>query len=291
MYSSPTFFLYGEAPKQAEENFLHLEPLDTRSRPAAWHIRPHRHEDLHHIFMLSGGAGDMRADGVGQRAVAPCLLLVPAGTEHGFSYVPETTGRVLTISDVFLRGLCAADAELASLFAVPRVVPVGGEAGSVLGYLDRLGRELAWRAPGHAVAVRATLLQLLVAALRLDRLGEAPAGAESGDGRLVARFRELIEARFRSHEPIGSYATALGVSVSRLRLACRRQGCGAPLDMLHARKMLEAKRALLYGLSSVSEIAFALGYDDVSYFVRLFRQIEGISPRRFRQLRAEEALM
>jgi AraC family transcriptional activator of pobA len=130
-----------------------------------------------------------------------------------------------------------------------------------------------------------------VAALRLDRLGEAPAGAESGDGRLVARFRELIEARFRSHEPIGSYATALGVSVSRLRLACRRQGCGAPLDMLHARKMLEAKRALLYGLSSVSEIAFALGYDDVSYFVRLFRQIEGISPRRFRQLRAEEALM
>jgi len=118
MYSSPTFFLYGEAPKQAEENFLHLEPLDTRSRPASWHIRPHRHEDLHHIFMLSGGAGEMRADGVGQRAVAPCLMLVPAGTEHGFAYVPETTGRVLTISDVFLRGLCAADAELASLFAI-----------------------------------------------------------------------------------------------------------------------------------------------------------------------------
>jgi AraC family transcriptional activator of pobA len=287
--SSPTFFLYGESPRVADRDFLHLEPLDDRSRPARWHIKPHRHEDLHHIFLLTGGAGVMRAGATRNNVTAPCLLLVPARTEHAFTYVPETTGRVLTISDMLLADLRHADAALGSFLAAPAAVPAGAEAGALLSHFDRLGRELAWHAPGHAAAVRATLLHIMVAILRLERLGAQDA-QDSGDGRLIARFRELVEARFRSRVPIGTYASALGVSPSRLRIACRAQGCGAPVDLVNARRMLEAKRALLYGASSVAEIAFSLGYDDVSYFVRVFRRIEGASPRRFGQARKEAVL-
>jgi AraC family transcriptional activator of pobA len=281
----PTFFLYGEPPQDAGAHFLHLEPLDARSRPANWHIRPHRHGDLHHIFLLTSGAGEMRAGAVRSSVEAPCVMLVPAGSEHAFSFVPDTTGRVLTLSQVFFGELCRIDDGLASLFAMPVALSLGAEAGAVLGALDRLARELAWQAPGHLAAVKATLLQILVDVLRLDGQGAARARLESADARLVGRFRELVEARFRSHAPIGTYAAALGVSVSRLRIACRTQGCGAPLDVVHARQMLEAKRALLYGPSNVAEIAFSLGYDDVSYFVRRFRRLEGVSPGQFRQAR------
>jgi AraC family transcriptional activator of pobA len=282
---SPTFFLYGEPPKEADRHFLHLEPLDARSRPANWHIRPHRHGDLHHIFMLTSGAGEMRAGVVRCSVEAPCIMLVPAGTEHAFSYVPDTTGRVLTLSSVLFGELCRLDEGLESLLDMPRAYGLGAEARPVLGHLDRLAREVAWQAPGHLAAVKATLLQILVAVLRLDRQGAAQGRMESADARLVGRFRELVEARFRSHAPIGTYAAALGVSLSRLRIACRGQGCGAPLDVLHARQMLEAKRALLYGPSSIAEIAFSLGYEDVSYFVRRFRRLEGVPPGQFRQAR------
>jgi len=289
MTHSPTFFLYGEAPQVAGADFLHLEPLDARSRPAQWHITPHRHEDLHHIFMLSSGAGHMRCGNAHAiSALAPCLLMVPARAEHAFSFVPETTGHVLTISEAFLGGLCSTDGELAALFAAARVLGAGNEAEALVGYFARLARELAWRAPGHASAVKATLLHILVTALRLEQQDITPPEAGSSDARLVARLRERIEARFRTQDSIGTYAAALGVSVSRLRTACRQQGCGAPLDMLQARRLLEAKRALIYGLTSVSEIAFSLGYEDVSYFVRFFRQSEGVSPRRFRLMRVEK---
>jgi AraC family transcriptional activator of pobA len=281
----PTFFLYGEPPREADGRFLHLEPLDARSRPANWHIRPHRHGDLHHIFMLTSGEGEMRAGAVRSFVKAPCLLLVPAGIEHAFSYVPDTTGRVLTLSQVFFGELCLIDEGLAPLLERPRAFSLGAEAKPVLDHLDRLAREVAWQAPGHLAAVKATLLQILVAVLRLDRQGAAQGRMETADARLVGRFRELVEARFRNHAPIGTYAAALGVSLSRLRIACRNQGCGAPLDVVHARQMLEAKRALLYGPSSIAEIAFSLGYDDVSYFVRRFRRLEGVSPGRFRQAR------
>jgi AraC family transcriptional activator of pobA len=279
---SPTFFLYGEPPKSADRRFLHLEPLDDRSRPANWRIKAHRHGDLYHIFLVTGGGGEMRAGAARSSVTAPCLMLVPAGTEHAFTYVPETTGRVLTLSGIFLSDLCRIDEALGALLSEPAVVQAGAEAGALLGHFDRLGRELAWQAPGHAAAVKATLLHIMVLILRLQRQGAAPDLAECGDRRLIARFRELVEARFRSHVPIGTYAVALGASLSRLRSACRSQGCGAPVDIVNARRMVEAKRALVYGVSSVAEIAFSLGYDDVSYFVRLFRRLEGTSPRKFR---------
>jgi AraC family transcriptional activator of pobA len=282
---SPTFFLYGEPPKVADRHFLHLEPLDDRSRPANWQIKRHRHNDLHQIFLLTGGAGEMLAGSACIRVTAPSLLLVPAGTDHAFRYVPDTTGRVLTVSDTFLTELRQADEALVALLAEPAMVRTDAEAAALLGHFDRLRQELAWHAPGHSAAVKATLLHILVAILRLQRREAADDVPESGDGRLIARFRELVEARFRVHAPIGVYAVALGVSVSRLRVACRAQGCGAPAELVTARRMLEAKRALLYSPSSVTEIAFSLGYDDVSYFVRLFRRMEGDSPCRFRQAR------
>jgi len=35
---------------------------------------------------------------------------------------------------------------------------------------------------------------------------------------------------------------------------------------------------------NISEIAYQLGFDDASYFTRLFRQIAGTSPSEFREL-------
>ncbi len=281
--SSPTFFLYGEPPKFVERDFLHLEPLDDRSRPANWKIKPHRHDELHHIFLLTGGGGEMRAGNARDNVSAPCFILVPARIEHAFSFAPETTGRVLTLSEIFLSEVRRMDVALEALLAEPAVVHAGPETSVLLGHFDRLGRELAWHAPGHAAAVKATLLHILVAILRLQRQSTTQDVPPTGDARLIARFRELVEARFRSHVPVGTYATALGVSLSRLRIACRAQGCGAPVDLVNARRMREAKNALLYGSSSVAEIAFSLGYDDVSYFVRLFRRLESETPRSFRQ--------
>ena len=281
-FPPPTFFLYGEPPKRVERDFLHMEPLDDRSRPANWTIKPHRHDELHHIFLLTGGGGDVRAGRTRSSVSAPCVILVPARIEHAFDFVPETTGRVLTLSDVFLSEVRRMDDALETLLAEPAVVHAGAEASVILGHFDRLGRELAWHAPGHAAAVKATLLHVLVAILRLQQHSTAQVIAATGDARLIARFRELVEARFRSHVPVGIYASALGVSESRLRIACRAQGCGAPVEVVNARRMREAKNALLYSSSSVAEIAFSLGYDDVSYFVRLFRRLESESPRSFR---------
>jgi len=51
-----------------------------------------------------------------------------------------------------------------------------------------------------------------------------------------------------------------------------------------ARIVLEAKRQLRFTSGSVSEIAYALGFDDPAYFTRFFSRRAGLSPRAFRAL-------
>jgi AraC family transcriptional activator of pobA len=54
------------------------------------------------------------------------------------------------------------------------------------------------------------------------------------------------------------------------------------MQLVHARILLEAKRQLRYTDVSVSEIGYALGFDDPAYFTRFFSQRTGTSPRAFR---------
>jgi AraC family transcriptional activator of pobA len=107
---------------------------------------------------------------------------------------------------------------------------------------------------------------------------------------LVGRFRELVENAFCESWSLPNYASALNVSESRLRHACLLVAEQTPMQIVHARILLEAKRQLLYTSMSISEVAYALGFDDPAYFTRFFSRRTGMSPRTFqaRSLQLEE---
>lgn len=47
--------------------------------------------------------------------------------------------------------------------------------------------------------------------------------------------------------------------------------------------VLEAKRHLLATSLQVNQVAYQLGYEDVSYFIRFFKKHMGCSPQAFRE--------
>ena len=278
----PSFFLFGEAPREVSDRFIHLESLDDRSRPSHWNIRAHAHAELNHVFLIAAGGGEMLAEARAIAFTAPSLLLVPAGVAHGFIFQPETTGLVLTIAEPYLHELFRREAAFRGLFAQPACLDLSAPD-EVLDSLARLQRELAWTAPGHAAAVEAHLLTVLVAALRSshEAAAEAPL-ADRSAVRLVARFREAVEADYRSQTTVDAYAERLGVTASRLRRACWAAARTTPARLVQDRLLLEAKRALLYSNMTVAETAYYLGFEDPAYFSRFFAQREGVSPRTFR---------
>lgn len=282
----PSFYLYGEPQRSVAEGFVHVESLDDRSRPSEWTIRPHVHRHLNHIILIAQGGGAMQAEAAQVSFDAPCLLLIPAGIVHGFTWHSESRGHVTTIADSYLHHLVARDTDLAPLFTRPHAVALPpAEGGTAEDIIARMARELGWSGPGQRAAVESALLALMVLALRHAPVADAAQPGSARQAALVARLRERIEQRFRQREPVLVHAKALGTSLTALRQACARVAGSSPAQMLDDRCLLEARRLLLYSQLSVAEVAYAIGFDDPAYFSRFFARHVGQPPRAWRAAR------
>lgn len=282
----PSFFLYGEGPRTVDDRFLHLESIDHRSRPADWHIRPHSHANLNHVFLIHSGGGEMTAESAAVPMRAPCLIFLPSSVVHGFDFQSETCGMVLTLSDAYLNDIVGRSADFPGLFATPRQVEIASarQAQTLLRGFKRLERELMWNAPAHIAAIEVELLSVLVCAVRLIPNGLAAEPVKHGsEVKLVARFREVIEKDFRANPAIKSYLDGLGTTYTRLHAACMKVVGRTPLQLIRERMLLEAKRLLIYSNMTITETAYHLGFNDPAYFSRFFAQHSGHAPRDFRK--------
>ena len=250
-------------------------------------ISPHAHADLHHVFLLETGGGRVDADGQSFACAAPCVVVVSAGVVHAFQWEPEATGRVLTFSDVFMRTLTSEEQRASAAFLGGAwTAAVGNSLTHVFG---RLERELGWAAPGHDLAIAANLSLVLVEILRLHHQVNQEALAPPGpQALLVARYRQLLEAKFRDHPSASEAAVELGVSTSRLRAACSAVAGASPTQMMHDRLRLEAERLMRYSKMNVAQVAHYLGFQDPAYFSRFFVRESGKTPREFRLVKTSQ---
>jgi AraC family transcriptional activator of pobA len=282
----PSYFLYGEAARAHDERTLHVESIEARSSRHRWKIDAHRHRSLHQVVLVLKGRGIAVAESRVAHFRPPALCIVPAGTVHGFEFEPDTLGFVITLADELLQEMTRREPALAALFKNPLTLEL--ETGSpataeVLRVSRLLTREHEHNAPSRGLALEGCLALLLAQILRISSAFEGATDTPMGRQRqLVARFRTAIEAGFRGNRSIPDYAKGLQVSDSSLRNACLRATGQPPIHLVHARVLLEAKRQLYYTAQPVSEIAYALGFDDAAYFTRFFTRRAGKSPRAFR---------
>ncbi len=283
----PDYFLYGETPQEHAERLLHVETIEARSARYHWKIDPHVHGSLHQLVLVLRGHGIARAETAVVHFQLPALTIVPAGTVHGFEFEPGTLGFVVTLSEEPLRDASRRDPAVAQLFAAPAMLKLSDNASSVplMRAVRALAHEHAHAAPGRVLALEGWLAVLLACSLRVCNSNShaRPTDALPPRNReLLSRFRNLIEADFRSGRSMPDYARALHVSEARLRNACLGAGGQPPIQLLHARVLLEAKRQLHYTGLPIAKIAYGLGFDDPAYFTRFFTHRAGVCPRTYR---------
>jgi AraC family transcriptional activator of pobA len=285
----PRFFLYGEAGREAEPDFLHIERIRLRSSQHAWTIPPHAHPDHHQILLVTEGGSTLRVEAEQWHAPAPCMLVVPATAVHALDSQPGTDGFVVTVATSFLDAAVGHDAELAAAVQGAGAYGLSEteiEEHGLLGAFRWLEREFVWSAPGRRTAITAHLQRIVVALARLrhERRLAGSAGLRR-EAELVLRYRELIEQHFRSALPLAFFAARLGVTHARLNAACRAVMGESALKLLHNRVIVEAQRNLLYTSMTVAEVAYAVGFKDPAYFSRFFSHRAGMPPGEFRHAR------
>ena len=100
---------------------------------------------------------------------------------------------------------------------------------------------------------------------------------------ITHQFKKLLTKNYKTLKSPIQYAETLNYSLSHLNESVK-DITGFPVSYwIHQQVVLEAKRLLYYTDMDVKEIAFMLGYEDHTYFTRLFSKVVGMSPGAFRR--------
>lgn len=92
------------------------------------------------------------------------------------------------------------------------------------------------------------------------------------------RMKSLLEQNYCRVHTVREYADMMGISNRTLNDIIRRNAGCSPLEFIHERIMIEARRMLLHTDHSVGEISDRLGFSHASYFVNFFKKLEGCTP-------------
>ena len=141
------------------------------------------------------------------------------------------------------------------------------------------------QATGRLLPHEANLLLLLMLSEVADqRPLELAAYVSNGDSTPAERARAYIQAFFHVPLTVAHIAENLGYNADYLNRVFRKTYNRTLMEELHRARIEHARHLLLYGASDIKEVARKCGFKDVSYFSRLFKRHEKVTPIAFRRL-------
>ncbi len=272
----PSFFIYGEPDKPLDVGFMHVETIMERKHVHYGHVGAHKHERMAQITFWMRGEGSYFIEDRRLDFIAPAVSFVPSGVVHGFSVAAETSDAlVASVADSALPPIRAL-----STLAFDRPVMVRGQAENP--HWARLGHIMERLYEDYRLGLSHSLSALVAVAANDIASLAATGDAAHGGNELAQAFRRLVDSHFRENWPMERYVAALG-STQHLLAKASRQTFGMPAKaFIDERRLLEAKRLLLFTVRSVEDVAYEIGFHDPAYFSRFFRQRTGQPPGEWR---------
>lgn len=99
---------------------------------------------------------------------------------------------------------------------------------------------------------------------------------------ILLQFNEMLEKQFRKEKSVKEYAAQLNLSEKQLHKITTSLLDKTPKQHIDERVLLEAKRLLSHSTQSVKEVAYELGYDEPTNFIKYFRKHTDSTPADFR---------
>ena len=279
--------LYGEQHLPFVGDFMHMEPLEKRSKMYSWEIEEHFHTDLVQLFIINSGNGVLFSEGGKKDMQAPCVVTVPSNVLHGFHFEPNITGDVITLSTSFFDSLLkdrpAIKKESSRLHCFP--IKEASEILLDLRYLKtKIHKELQNDAPEKLLALSA-YFELIYLKLYREQFRSMADSLISKNRNLnyYQRFQELIRQNAQNLLSIKDFARVLGITQTHLNRVCHTVAGKSAPKVVQDFTFNKAKKYLLNTSYSISEVAYFLNFSDPAYFSRLFKKRLGVSPGEFRK--------
>jgi len=148
--------------------------------------------------------------------------------------------------------------------------------------LTTIFHEYTEKREGYREVIRASLSIFIIGLVRNRRRRAEIPHENFYEQKRLDEFCELLEINFALQKQPSYYAEKLNLSLYQLNAITKLMLGKTCSVLIQDRIILETKRYLLATTYQISQIAYHLGYDDPSYFIRFFKKHTGQSPEMFR---------
>jgi AraC family transcriptional activator of pobA len=214
-------------------------------------------------------------------------MIVPAGQVFSFTHPDVNRGYLCNFHNDMIIGKFGKndllrDFEFLRVWGNPRICLDERTSGFVLHLFKRLLLEYT----EHGLKNLNILQPYFIALLCEINSAYKPVSGSSQTHavHITNRFRELIFSSIKTVHSVADYAALLNITPNHLNKSVRTITGKSPTKWIDEAIVLEAKVLLCQSDLPISEIAAEVGFFDQSYFSRLFKKYEGVTPVQFRKM-------
>lgn len=264
-----------------EKSLFLIRPLLEAVNPHVLNEAAHRHT-YQEILWIKEGTGQHSIDDELFTIENNTFYLIYKGQIHHFLEGKNLKGFLIRFNNEFLKEISPLERNrsfLANKIAL-------NEANSV--YFNNLAeniyQEFLTEQP-HKENITRHLLMVLLYKLEEKKqhyqLNQIAKNTQS-DEAIYLRFSNLLEQEYYNTHDTAYFANHLAVSTRYLCSVIKKHSGKTTKQLLIERRILEAKRLLAYTDTPLKQIAIQLGFEEIAYFCRVFKQQTQLSPTNFK---------
>ncbi|PKD44307.1 helix-turn-helix domain-containing protein [Rhodohalobacter barkolensis] len=144
-----------------------------------------------------------------------------------------------------------------------------------------LAEEFDMKESSQEEMLRILLKRFIIRCTRLANKQLLKDGDNQTEIDLIRQYNVLVEEHFKSKKSVSEYADLLYKSTKTIANVFSKNSDMTPLEVIHKRVIMEAKRMLLYTDKTAKEIGYELGYNDPAQFSKLFKKQTGMTTTQF----------
>lgn len=246
--------------------------------------QPHKH-DFYMVFFVEKGSGVHNVDFTQYTVNNYQVYFIRAGQVHNWSLDVDTSGFQLMLA-----------ADVITIFSNLGSFPFFEQSVPSCLSLDKKQfeefknhlHEIELVLSDNDVLTKEILLlrlHLMLKLLQKEYLNQFPEhDSSTKPEKIIKGFNTLIDDHFNEESSVNFYADKLNITANYLNILSQKYLKMPASDVIKQRTILEAKRLLTSTDLSIKEIGYQLGFNDNTYFSKVFKKYTGKTPGDFKKL-------
>ncbi len=258
-------------------NDFYIRSLSEQTYKLKLPLPPHRKTVNDFILLTKGSI--TKSSGLDNFKVAKSsICLLPAGQITTTTEItPDIEGYYCHFSDSYLVN---TNIDLNDWMLKPIVLIEKNEMPPLIALLDRIN--FIYSNSANHDLIKAYLVTFLTELKFLS--GGKTKTAFTASERIAHDFKKLVSQKVTRQTSVNEYAKELHVTPNHLNKSVKTTFGKSASAIVDEMLLLEAKVLMCQHTQSVSEVSFAIGFEDPSYFGRFFKKHTGMTPTEFRKL-------